>query len=212
MISIYSILFAFLGVVAVSLFQSDFYFPIWISVVIMLFVWLFLLQQYQQKRIGLLVILFYLVYSLPFIHTLEYMWFDFSQNPSILWGLALNPYMTDERIIKLLTMIGAVGGLGVAFGVSLLRRRIQNSLILNINSSRRRFRTMAMPIWLAWVFIGLVLTVLSAPQETIFTASYTQSSSLLANFNFNSSWMVSYVMLSFAFCDALFQPQSITRV
>lgn len=212
MTSIYSILFALFGVVAVSLSHFDIYFPIWLSVVIMFFVWLFLLQQYRQKRLGLLVILFYLVYSLPFIHTLEYMWFDFSQNPSILWGLAVNPYMTDERIIKLLTMIGAVGGLGVAFGVSLAKTRIQKNLILNKDSSRRRFRTMAMPIWLAWVFIGLVLTVLSAPQETIFTASYTQSSSLLANFNFNSSWMVSYVMLSFAFCDALFQPQSITKI
>lgn len=208
MSSVYSMLFALFGVAAVGLFHADIYFPIVLSVAILVFVSLYLLQQYRQHRLGILMLLIWLVYALPFIHIPPYIWFDFSQDPLLLWGLAVNPYMLDERVIKLTAMIGAVGGMGIAFGASLNNRRVQQDLGIHPDGSKRLFRTMAMPIWLVWVVIGVALTALSAPQGTIFTAEYTQSKSALDGANFSSAWMMSYVILSFAFCDALLERQA----
>jgi hypothetical protein len=199
------------GVVAVGLFHADIYFPIWLSVAILVFVSLYLLQKYRQNRLGILMLLIWLVYALPFIHIPPYIWFEFSQDPLLLWGLAVNPYMVDEQVITLTGMIGAVGGMGIAFGASLNSRRIQQDLGINSDGSKRLFRTIAMPVWLVWVLIGVALTALSAPQETIFTASYTESKSALDGANFSSAWMMSYVILCFAFCDALLERQAATK-
>lgn len=211
MISVNSILFALFGMTAVVLFYADIYFPISLSVAIMVFVSIYLLQQYRHKRLGILMLLIWLVYALPFIHIPPYIWFDFNQDPFRLWGLAVNPYMVDERVITLTAMIGAVGGMGVAFGASLNNRRVHRDLGLNPDGSKRSFRTMIMPIWLVWVVIGVALTALSAPQETIFATAYTESKSALDGANFSSAWMMSYVILSFAFCDALLERQVVTK-
>jgi len=205
--SVYSIFFALFGLVSVVMFHVDSYFPIWFSVAILAFVSLYLLQLYREKRLGILMLLIWLVYALPFIHIPPYLFFEFNSEPLLLWGVAVNPYMVDEGVIMLTAMIGAVGGIGIALGVSLNRRLIQQDLGIKPDGSKRRFRTMAMPIWLVWVVIGVVLTVLAAPQETIFTATYTTSQSALDGANFSSAWMMSYVILSFAFCDALLECQ-----
>jgi hypothetical protein len=207
----YSILFALFGVVAIALFHADIYFPIWLSVAILVFVSLYLLQQYRKKRLGILMLLIWLVYALPFIHIPPYIFFEFSRDPLLLWGLAVNPYMVDEQVITLTAMIGAVGGMGIAFGASLNSRRIQPDLSINLDGSKRLFPTITMPVWLVWVVIGVALTALSAPQETILTAAYTESKTSLDGANFSSAWMMSYVILSFAFCDALLERQGTVK-
>lgn len=202
---IYAMVFVFLGLVSVALFYAGIYFPIWGSVLILVFVSLHLVRQYLKQRLGLLMLLLWLVYALPFIHILPYIWFDFGTQPLLLWGLVVNPYMVDERVIQLTAMIGAVGGLGFALGVSASEKKIEKDYGKNQNGSKRLFRTIAWPLWILWVVIGVLLTALSAPQETIFTANYTDSVSLLDGANFSSAWMLSYVILSFAFCDALLE-------
>ena len=211
MISVHLILFAWLGVVAVSLFHADTYFPLWLSVAVLIFVSLYLLQLFRQKRLGILMLLIWLVYVLPFVHIPPYLFFDFSSNPLFLWGLLVNPYMVDERVITLTAMIGAVGGIGIAFGASLDTRRIQQDVGMNQDGRERQFRTMDMTIWLVWVLIGVTLTALSAPQETIFVAAYTEGKSALDGANFSSAWMMSYVILTFAFSDALLERQAIIK-
>lgn len=203
--SVESIIFALFGLVSALLFHVGVYFPVSLSVAILFFVSLYLFLQYRRNEIGMLTLLIWLVYVLPFIHIPPYIFFDFSRNPLLLWGLAVNPYMVDERVIMLTAMIGAVGGMGIVLGTSLNRRRLQQDTGINPDGSKRQFRTIPMPIWLVWVAIGVSLTVLSAPQETIFTAEYTQSKSALDDANFSSAWMMSYVILSFAFCDALLE-------
>lgn len=209
--AIYAALFSILGFISVALFHADVFFPIWISVSILLGVSFYLLKQYRKKRLGLLMLVFWLIYALPFIHIPPYIWFDFGNEPLLLWGLAVNPYMVDERVIQLTAMIGAVGGVGFALGCSLRNKSFQQDSGLNPDGTKRIFRTMAMPLWLVWVCIGVLLTAMSAPQETVFTAVYTESASAMEGANFSSAWMVSYVILSFAFCDALLERVTNTK-
>jgi len=201
----YSILFAWFGMVAAGLFYVGAYLPISISVCILLCISLYMYSEYRRKRLGVLLMLYWLVYALPFIHIPPYLFFDFSTDPEKLWGLSVNPYMLDKQVIELTAMIGAVGGLGIAFGISLVSKPLQKSAILHSDGSQPLYHTMSTSIWIIWLAVGVVLTALSAPSQTIFTARYSQSLSSLDGSNFDSAWMMSYVCLTFAFCDALFE-------
>jgi hypothetical protein len=206
------LLFFGLGIAAVALFHAGIYFPIGVSVFMFIAVSLFLIHRYRTKRAGLIILLLWLVYALPFIHIPSYLWFDFAtEDPLILWGLAVNPYMTDERVITLTAMLGAVGALGMAFGSSLSPSRIKREYGLNPDGTRRAFRTMAFSIWLTWLIIGIALSWLAAPQDYLFAARYTASQSALHGANFGSAWMMSYVVLSFAFCDTLLEAKPIVK-
>jgi len=52
---------------------------------------------------------------------------------------------------------------------------------------------------------------LSSPLDSLFVAGYTSSSSLLSGMNFSSAWMMSYVVLTFAFCDALLEKKQVVK-
>ena len=163
---------------------------------------IFLLIRYRSERIGLLTLLYWLVYALPFVHIVSYLWFDFEQQaPLTLWGLSVNPYMLDERIIELTAMIGAVGSLGFALGVALSKNKIIHENNLRVGG--HQLATLPTFIWLMWVFFGVALSWAAAPRETLTTAAYTASMSALQHVNFSSAWMVSYVLLIFALCDSI---------
>ena len=200
----YPFLFLSIGIFSVFLFHTDVFLPVWVSVAILSGVSLFLWSGYQHKRVGVLMLLLWLVYALPFIHVVPYLWFDFAnEDPFSLWGLRVNPYMLEERIIQLTAMIGAVGGIGFALGVSLNNKAIVLDTGLDAVGNQRRVRTLSTPIWLVWVIGGVALSWLTAPESTLFTAVYTASKSALDGANFGSAWMISYVLLAFALCDAL---------
>lgn len=202
--AVYPFLFLSIGIISVFLFHTDVFLPIWVSVAIFSGVSLFLWSGYKHKRVGVLMLLLWLVYALPFIHIVPYLWFDFAnEHPLVLWGLAVNPYMLDERIIQLTAMIGAVGGIGFALGVSLNNKAIVRDTGISTIGKRRLIRTLSTPIWMVWVICGVALSWLAAPQDTLFTANYTASDSILEDANFSSSWMISYVLLAFALCDAI---------
>jgi hypothetical protein len=197
-------LFLSLGIFAVFLFYFDIFLPIWASVAILVSVSLFLWSGYHQKYVGVMMLLLWLVYALPFIHVVPYLWFDFANvNPILLWGLAVNPYMVEERIIQLTAFIGAVGGIGFAFGVSLSKKTILRDTGKSTIGNRRLIRTLSSPIWTVWVISSIALSWLVSPESTLFSAAYTDSKSLLDDTKFGSAWMISYVLLAFALCDAL---------
>lgn len=211
--SILSVIFGMFGLVAAGLFHVDVYFPIWLSVAIMVYVSLYLLHLYRIKFLGILILLIWLVYALPFIHLVPYLWFDFTQtDPLVLWGLATNDYMLDESVIELTGMLGAVGAVGMALGVSLNTKPIQVDMGTTPDGNKRIFQTMNFPIWSGWVSVGIVLSWLVAPEHTIFTAEYTMSSAKIDTAKFGSAWMMSYVILAFAFCDALLEQKATIKL
>lgn len=207
-----AILFSKLGLIGVFFFNSDIYFSIVLSVAIFVFVSFFFLFQYSQRRIGILLLLLWFVYALPFIHLVPYLWFDFSNDePLKLWGLRVVPYMLNEKIIRLTAMIGAMGAIGMAFGSALSLRPIRLDSGLSADGSVRHFSTMKMQIWLFWLVIGVSLSWLAAPSQTLFTSAYAQSESALNSIGFDSAWMISYVVLTFTFCDALLERRPFRR-
>jgi hypothetical protein len=202
--AVYPFLFLSIGIFSVFLFHTDVFLPVWVSVAILSGVSLFLWSEYQHKRVGVLMLLLWLVYALPFIHIVPYLWFDFAnEDPLIGWKLAVNPYMFEERIIQLTAMIGAVGGIGFALGVSLNSKAIVRDTGMSTIGNRRLVRTLSTSIWMVWVIGGVALSWLAAPESTLFSAAYTESKSALDGANFSSAWMLSYVLLAFALCDAL---------
>jgi hypothetical protein len=205
------LVFLALGILSVVLFHADVYFPTGFSVFITLSVVFYFLRQLKAKRIGALMAFLLVVYLLPFIHIPPYLWFDFNSSPLKLWGLAVNPYMVDEKVVQLTAMLGATGAIGMAFGISLVRGKISRDTGVNADGTRRIFRSMSFEIWLFWLLMGVALSWISAPQETVFTAAYTMSESLHVNMNFSSAWMMSYVILSFAFIDALIDRNPLRR-
>jgi hypothetical protein len=203
--------FLALGILSVVLFHGDIFFPISVSVAIMTLVVTYFFLQLRARRIGVLMVLLLLVYLLPFIHIPPYLWYDFNSSPIRLWGLAVRPYMLNELIIELTAMIIVTGALGIAFTVSLTSKTFVRDSGLNANNTRRKYRSLSFPIWFIWVFIGVALSYVSAPKDTIFFSAYTSSDSIVENLNFASSWMMSYIILSFVFVDALIDQNTIQR-
>lgn len=196
------VLFFFIGIISIICFHIGYYFSISISVLLILLTTIFILRSYKKNKIGLLICIIYLVFILPFIHIPPYIWFDFSSRPYFMWGLVANPYMVDEKIIKLTAMLGAVGSIGIALGVAFASQKNKHIIEkTNLNHPN----TMGLAIWLTWVSIGLLLSWLNAPTDSIFTSNYTDSKAPIDGGNFASSWMMSYVIITFAFCDTIFE-------
>ena len=189
----------FVSSLLLILFQINYYPPIIISVLIILLVIFYVYRKLTKKNIGILLFLYLIVYLLPFIHIPPYIWFDFvNEDPLFLWGLFVNPYMINESIIKLTSLIGAMCALGFAFPTSLNF----NNNILPVNST---FKTLRFEIWIFWLLIGFSLSWLNAPEKSILQSNYGESVSKLENSNFASAWMVSYIILSFCVSDALLE-------
>src|SRR4051812_14366683 len=97
------ILFVSLGVLGISLFHSGIYLPIVVSIGVFTLVGFYLTSLYRRSRVGPLTVMHFVVYALPFIHIVPYVWFDFEGDaPVFLWGLLANPYMLDKSIIELM--------------------------------------------------------------------------------------------------------------
>lgn len=205
--NIIPLLFLTFGITGIYLFLEEIYLPIVVSAIVIAMAGLHLFTLAKQSRVGPLTILLFVVYALPFIHIIPYIWFDFdAESPLILWGLVVNPYMTDKAIIELMSMIGAMGAAGFVVGASLL----QGKLSMDLSSEEVvRYRvlqkTLSMPVFLTWTAIAVVLTWISAPSDTVFTAVYTESAARYDNWNFSSAWMFSYAFLVFALSDSIFE-------
>jgi len=192
------------GLLGIILFHMDTYFPISVSMAIFVGVSWLLIQRFRTKQIGLLILLLWLVFALPFIEMPSYLWADFNSPASLLkWGLGPIDYAMNEEIVALTAMLGAIGGVGIAFGVfSGQSTSVRVEKRLDGIERPRKFLTMDIPFYLVWVIVGVGISVIFSPQETIFEARYTTGTGLVS-VNLGSGWMISYAILTFAFCDAL---------
>jgi hypothetical protein len=199
------IVFAFgVGIMAVILAHMRIYVPVGVSVSLIGVVAWYHVSAYRRGTVGPLTLLLFVTYALPFIHTVPYTWFDFAAPPPLaMWGLIANPYMVDEDIVRLMSMMGAVGAVGFMAGTVLLRRTVDAGTATSQFDLRK---SLSVPMFIAWIFAALMLSWIKAPGETIFVSNYGESAAPGNEWNFGSSWMISYAFLLFCLGDAMYDP------
>jgi hypothetical protein len=185
------------------LFYSDKFISIEIAIAIMVATLIFSLRQsLVPKKLGIILISLAAFYA-PFTSLFSYLGFDWDYR-HVMFGLHPNPYTFDQRIIELTATIGATGSMGSLLGITM-------SKILNLKNSSKDVsvtkdrNSLSVLNFILWIIAGLILSILSAPSETIFTAAYTNSLSILHNANFSSSWMVAFCIVLFAYSDYRFE-------
>jgi len=201
------ILYVFIFAFYTTYFYSDIYMPIFVSATTIIVVGLHLLWLFRKRRIGVLTLLFYAVYILPFIHVFPYLWYDFSSlPPENLWGLAVNPYTTNKTIIELMSMLGATGAIGFIVGSMCIKGNL-NAFITqdSIKGYRKSFKSLNLTNFILWSIVAVAFTWISSPQESLFGSNYTQSIAINHNWNFTSAWMVSYSIIMFVLADSMFE-------
>jgi hypothetical protein len=201
------IFFWIFGIVGILCFYEGIYLPILVSVLVMIASSGYLIWLRRRSCVGLLGVLLFFVLILPFIHVVAYIWYGFGAGETLMfWKLMFNPYMSEKVIIELTAMIGAVGSAGFIVGATLLPGKVRSPSLHEVKQTYLGFgKTLTLPVFLVWTGIAVGFTWISAPEDTIFTAVYTQSKAINANWNFSSAWMVSYCFILFALADAIFE-------
>ena len=197
-----TIFFIFLGCINIIFFYSDEFLPIYFSSILMLTCFLTVHFLYKASVINILSYVLFAVFALPFIHVPGYIFHDFTSKPLLLWGLATNPYMLDESVIKLTAMMGGTGSLGIVLGFLIAGKQVIHKQDLSLKSSDLNFARLNLAHTIILLLIGLIFSVISAPRESVLTAAYTQSETLVQGAGFDSAWMFGYIAITFAYCDA----------
>lgn len=157
---------------------------------------------YKKHYINLLSYIVFVIFALPWIHIPPYLFFNFNTKVNWLWGLAVKPYMVDERVIELTAMLGTTGCLGLVTGFLVTSSLIHTKDKKELQApTLNMVRLNATTIFMLLCF-GLFFSIISTPTETLLEAVYTESSSIVEGKGFDSAWMVGYIVITYAYCDS----------
>ena len=200
------------AIASMALFLTKAYYPPWMSLLVFGMAAYIVYSRWRKGCIGPLVVILGITYALPFIHLASYLGFDFnSPNSGPVWGgLAPNNYQYDPEIVSVMGHLGAVGALGFATGTLISGKTMLQSTTLGMNMQARR-RTLSTPVYVIWIMSGLLTAWVSAPSETIASASYASQAALSSRIGFSSAWLFAGVILLFCLADALFDTNGSQR-
>ena len=171
--------------------------------------------DFRREKIGIVSMAIIAIYSLPFIHLIPYLWFDFSSSPLVMWGLASNPYSYDQDVIRVLCAMAATGVATFVLVNSLtptmMRARDIGVYKINAVLQFKTPTTLATPFFLGFCAAALYLSYITAPSESVFISKYATTSSVSRDINFASAWVASYVLLIFILLDAIFESKTYVR-
>ena len=185
------------------------YIPVQVSCVFILGTIPYFFGLYRKRNIGLLSLLFYILYTLPFLHLVSYFWFDIRIWRKEVWGLASNPFQFNLEIINLVGVMAFCGITGM-LAVTVFADRITNPVV-RPKKLRTVKASMPLLIFYVWLIVGLSLSIISAPEENVISAKYAMSTSLSREVNASSAWLLSYVSLLFVLYDSLVEPNETLR-
>ena len=192
------IIFCFLISLNIIFFYTSSTLKIYFSCMCMFLSFVLVIILYTQKYINFLCLLFFCIFSLPFIHIPAYIFFDFSSKPKLLWALASNPYQFNYEIVSLLAMFGSLGCMAIVFAfLTSIRSPMVRTPLLQDSSIKLNIISSSF-----LVFCGLFLSIISAPTENVFEAAYAHSKTMVQGKGFDSAWIVGYIFFTFAYCDA----------
>ena len=203
-LSSFSFLFLtlFIGIANLICYFFAYSVPIVISSIELIFLLTIVGILFFEKKTSVLSTLGIITFSIPFIHVLEYVFFDFNSTPQWLWGLATNPYMLDQRIIELMASFGVTGTAGFLSGILFLSLKSQNQNLIELNSNDKQFTRLSMFSTSILIFFGMLMMIISSSKQTMFSNFYGYSEVWHQSLNFNSAWSVGLIGLTFAFSDA----------
>lgn len=185
------------------------YVPVKYSVIIILISIGYFIKLFRKKTIGIVSLLFFIVFTLPFLHLIPYLWIDLTQKTDTVWGLAANPFQFNNEIINLVGMMSSCGMIGMILPTLFLRKKNSHEVVSKKSKIVRK--SMPLVLWFIWLVIGLILSILSAPEESLLNAAYTTSESASKELNVSSAWLLSYVVLLFALYDSLVEKNTFVR-
>ena len=192
------IIFCFLVGLNLVFFYTSSSLKIYFSCICMVLSFILVIILYQQRYINFLCVLFFAIFSLPFIHVPFYIFFDFGSKPKIMWALASNPYNLNYEIVSLLAMFGSLGCMAIVFAflTSIRSPMVRSPLTQDVGTKLNILSSSFL------LLCGLFLSIISAPTETVFEAAYAHSKTMVQGKGFDSAWIVGYIFFIFAYCDA----------
>ena len=189
--------------------------PISLNLSIIIAFILFIVLDYQSKKIGITSLIIIGIYALPFIHLFPYLWFDFSSQPFIMWGLVANPYSWDINTISILCGMASTGLGAFVFVNSFLKPKINrdSGIYLSGRDITRKYTTpLPLPIFSLFLLTALYLSYITAPSDNIFQTKYAHASSVSRDITFASAWVGSYVLIIFSYLDAVLERRREVRL
>ena len=189
--------------VIVYYFLMDMFLPIYVSCLILLFCLFNIQYLYISKHVNILSYLIFVIFALPFVHLPSYLFFDFASNPKWLYGMYVNPYMIDEKVIQLTSMFAAISCSGMILGFIISSKKQTKNNPSLLASPYPSYSNLPLISFIFFLVLGLFFTEISSTSETIFEASYGfGTTTMLSESGFDSAWLLGYILLIFAFTDA----------
>lgn len=194
--SIYMPILSLTGFMLVILFESGYLLSTPLSVLLLFTLTGWGLWQIRLSPLSPLTRLMILLYFMPFLTTLGYL-FD----PNYTWWytpLSI-AYMTDPNVTAGMLMVGLIGLVGLLTGMGLARalapRRLEPASLSTTPRSLHPFAFVAL------LLMALFFSYINTPADTIFSAAYTAATGIAGRFNFNAAFLVSYTILVALFID-----------
>ena len=202
LLNLFSIISPILAIVLVILFIFGYSLPLIFGVIILGISLLSQVNFFLQKKIGFLSVFAYLIYCLPFIHFIEYFFYDFDSPPALTWSMVTSPYNSILGIVRIALTLSTIGALSFNFIPNLKSLKlIRSSSIV----SPKIHNTLSLIPWSFFLIFALYLSYISAPTDAITEAVYASSSSFSRDVGFDSSWVFSYCIVIFLAMDILFE-------
>ena len=105
------------------------YVPIKYSVILILVSIVYFIKLFRKKTIGIVSLLFFIIFTLPFLHLIPYLWIDLTQRTDTVWGLAANPFQFNNDIINLVGMMAFCGMIGMILPTLFLREKNSHEVV-----------------------------------------------------------------------------------
>ena len=185
------------------------YIPIEFSSVFILFSFYYFIKLFREDNIGIVSLLYFIVFTVPFLHLIPYIWIDVQSQGEIVWGLASNSFQFNEEIIDLVGVMACCGIAGMILPTFFAGKK---NIDISKNTKLKIFKkSMPIVVWFFWLFIGLYLSIISAPSDNLLDAAYTTVGSVSRDLNVSSAWLLSYIILLFTLYDSLIEQNKYLR-
>jgi hypothetical protein len=202
------------GFFLLVLFQADIIPPIELGVIILVSLTVWGVATIKVTTLSLLPRLMIVLYSLPFSTTIgylfdrDYVWWQTNQ---------ARGYIQDRQLMGQLIFVGIIGLIGLIAGMKVagsLRLQSRAPKVVAVPSPSAEQKSLNPGAFYTLLTITLLLSWLSAPTGTIFDAVYASDTvkSIAQLINFNSAYLISYILLVLLFVDAERERKADSRV